>query len=372
MHTPVLLKEAVDRLNIKAGGLYIDATLGEGGHLREIIKKGGKVLALDWDQKQISNFEAKGRADAAKIVCGNYAEIEEIAKRENFYPVDGVLFDLGLSMEQLKTSGKGFSYKRLDEPLDMRLSEEIDTDAGDLLNSLNKEELYEIFAKYSEDLDSRAIADRVVSSRIKSRLNNVKDLVNVIDEALKSCHQKHKHDLNKTLTRIFQALRVSVNGEFENIKSGLRGALNIVKEDGVVVIITFHSLEDRVVKQFIRSNNFKSEEIIKGSKDFVFERSATLRVIKKNMKNTVKIFMAVLMFILIVANITFLLRGMSQSDKINKFEADISKLKEENTDLEKKVYQTQSFSYATSMAAAMSFTKKTNPIYIDNLLYAHN
>jgi 16S rRNA (cytosine1402-N4)-methyltransferase len=279
MHTPVLLQEAVESLDIHKGGMYIDATLGEGGHFQEMVNKGGTVLGIDWDNIQVQKMASQLQSSSSKVVTGNYADIENIATQNAFSPVDGVLFDLGLSMEQLNTGKKGFSYKHPEEPLDMRIGSDTEQTAADLLNTLNKESLYNVFAKYSEELDSLLIASAVEKTRSSRPYETVEDLVNTVQKALKSCPQKHVHMLNKTLARIFQSLRIVVNNEFENIRKGLEGSLKITKKNGRVSIITFHSLEDRVVKQFIRAKQLKFEEIVKGNPELSYEKSATLRVI---------------------------------------------------------------------------------------------
>jgi 16S rRNA (cytosine1402-N4)-methyltransferase len=277
MHTPVLLQNAVDALNVHEGGLYIDATLGEAGHFSELIKRGGKVLGIDWDQTQVNKAAEMFKTDKAQFVFGNYADIEEIARSKNFFPVDGVLFDLGLSMAQLREGNRGLSFKKTDEPLDMRINIEEEMTAADFLNTASEDELYEVFAKYSEDLDSQVIAHEVVTR--KRNIQTVGDITDVVRAAFQHCSQHHQHDLNRTLTRIFQALRIVVNKEFENIKKGLNGAVQILKPDGVIAIISFHSAEDRIIKQFVRENGLKAVETVKGNKELSFERSATLRII---------------------------------------------------------------------------------------------
>src|SRR3989338_358047 len=251
MHNPVLLQEVITGLNIKKNGLYIDATVGEGGHLLEIAKRGGKVLGIDWDENQVQNLSHvilgrspstslrinsvttpeslldSGRAfaesDSASLarmtsnivlVQGNFADIEEIAIKNNFFPVDGVLFDLGLSLDQIQKSGRGFSYKNLDEPLDMRIDTTITMTAANLVKSLAQNELYEIFAHFSEEINSLAISQALVRTRSLRPINKVGDLIKIIDQVI---GQKNK----KTSARIFQALRIAVNNELENLKKGL-------------------------------------------------------------------------------------------------------------------------------------------------------
>ena len=277
MHTPVLLQEAIDGLKVKKDGLYIDATFGEGGHAIEIVRRGGKVLGIDLDQYQISNIKYQNdisKFKNLKLVQGNFNNIEQIAKENNFFPVDGILFDLGLSMAQIDSSGRGFSYNKLNEALDMRINLDYDEKAASIINRYSEEELYEIFAKYSEDLNSRAIAKATVFNRRLKKITIVGNLVRIIRETLKRSDEK-------TYRRIFQALRIKVNNEFENLQQGLRKSLAILKKDGRIAVITFHSLEDRLVKNFIRENNLVqvNKKIITGDRDLRFERSAKLRII---------------------------------------------------------------------------------------------
>ena len=308
MHHPVLLKETIEGLNIKKDGLYIDATVGEGGHLMEIVKQGGKVLGIDWDDKQIKNLilrhpefissrltrfkdllsknkmlnQAIVLSDSERIqhdiriVQGNFSDIEKIAKTYNFFPVDGILFDLGLSIEQIEISGRGFSYHKANEPLDMRISSNLKITAADIVNSFNQAELYEILASYSEDINSLAISQAIVRTRAVKKIITVGDLLKIINEKIGIKD-------NRTNARIFQALRIAVNREFDNLKTGLNGALNILKNNGRIVVISFHSLEDRIVKQFAKKNNLKqiNKKVIKGNRDIGYERSAKLRVLVK-------------------------------------------------------------------------------------------
>ncbi|MDH7476642.1 MAG: 16S rRNA (cytosine(1402)-N(4))-methyltransferase RsmH [Microgenomates group bacterium] len=276
MHTPVLLKEVIEGLKIKPGGLYIDATVGEGGHFKEIIKQGGKVLGIDLDPWQVTRLLTnKECLTDNKLVVGNFAEIEEIAKKNHFFPVDGVLFDLGLSMEQINRSGRGFSFKKKDEPLDMRLNSSISLTAADLINSLSEDKLYEIIAKYSEELNSRSIAKAIVFARRLKKIEKVGQLLEIINQVVRN--QKLS-----TYRRVMQALRIAVNQDLINLKRGLSGALKILKKKGRIAIISFHSLEDRIVKKFIMENNLKLIKKIfaaEKSKNY-FERSAKLRIIE--------------------------------------------------------------------------------------------
>lgn len=270
MHHAVLLQSVIDSLVIKPDGKYIDATVGEGGHLIEIAKRAKQVLGIDWDEKQIQNQRAKNKdQNNIKLVTGNFADIEKIAKDNGFFPADGVLFDLGLSMEQLESSGRGFSYKKIYEPLDMRIDINEELKATDLINSLSEQKLYELFAKNSEELNSRGIAQNIVRRRTLKKIGTVGDLVKIVDRPARP--------------RIFQALRIAVNHEFDNLQKGLEGAVNLLGPKGRVAVITFHSLEDRIVKRFIRKNGLQelTKHVITGDKSLRYERSAHLRVFQK-------------------------------------------------------------------------------------------
>jgi 16S rRNA (cytosine1402-N4)-methyltransferase len=278
MHTPVLLQETIEALNIKPQGKYIDATYGLGGHSLEMVRKGGDVLALDWDDDNVKNQKSKVKntSKKLKLVNSNFAQIEEVAVKNGFEKVDGVLFDLGISMEQIGGSGRGFSYKKLDEPLDMRISQELERTGADIINYYSKEKLYEVFAKGSEELASLGLAGLVVRARAVKKIEKVDDLVAVIKKLRLSEPQTEA-----VMRRIFQALRIEVNEEFENLKKGLDGAKNILDKDGRIVVITFHPGEDRIVKRFVRENNLKliTKKAAFSENEKAFERSAKLRII---------------------------------------------------------------------------------------------
>lgn len=280
MHTPVLLKEAIDGLNIVAGGKYIDATYGLGGHTREIINRGGHVLALDWDEEYVKKKleDRSWRLEKAKfqLVVGNFANIEQIAKENDFCPVDGVLFDLGLSMEQISSSGRGFSFKKLEEPLDMRISGTTKQTAASIINSSNAEELYEILSRNSQEIDSGAISHAIFNANRMKLIKTVGDLVNVIN-GISGLRSKKE----AILRRLFQSLRIEINDEMKNIQMGLEGALKIVKKGGRIAIITFHESEDRFVKKLLQSMNASmvTKKPITSHSGLSFEESAKLRII---------------------------------------------------------------------------------------------
>ncbi len=275
MHTPVLLEQVIDALEIKKDGLYVDATFGEGGYSHAILDKGGKVLGIDWDLEQIQNPKSEiQKFRNLKLVEGNFANIEKIAKENNFFPVDGVVFDLGLSMRQISQLGRGFSFKKLNEPLDMRMSLETEITAKYLLNHLSESELFDVFARNSEEINSQKIAHEIIIKRQFKKLEIVGNLTNCIDKAI------GEQD-NNAYKRIFQALRIEVNQEFDNLKKGLTGSVKIIKSDGKIAVVTFHSLEDRIVKNFSKTQGIKllNKKPIINKLGKSFERSAKLRIL---------------------------------------------------------------------------------------------
>lgn len=265
MHTTVFLQEAIQALNIQPGNTYIDATYGEGGHTQEIINQGGMVLAIDADKTQV----AKGIERSHTVVQGLFKDIVAIAKENHLEQVDGILFDFGLSMEQLTKSGKGFSYRNNLEPLDMRLGEDGDT-AAELLNSLQEKELVSDIMRFSEEKYSIDIARRILGHRRRKKLATVGDLKKAIDEIV-----PEEENRNKVYARIFQAVRIITNSELEQIGQALAGAMSLIKSGGTIVTITFHSLEDRMVKKMGAINVERVRPLQS------FERSAHLRILQK-------------------------------------------------------------------------------------------
>lgn len=262
-HVPVLLKETIKLLNVRKGKKYLDATLGGGGHSLAILKKGGQVLGIDCDSDAL-NYASKrletahhGGGQACplgvyqwKLVKGNFSKIGEIAKKENFYPVSGILFDLGVSSYQLKTPERGFSFNSTG-PLDMRMDKELMVTAADLINGLSENELSLIFKKFGEEFHSRAIACAIVRTRLIKPIRTADQLVKII---LRVTGQRMKNDRLHPATKIFQALRICVNDELNNLKKALPTSLSLLEKEGRLVVISFHSLEDRIVKNFLREN----------------------------------------------------------------------------------------------------------------------
>lgn len=274
MHTSVLFKQTINALDIHIGKKYIDATYGEGGHSEEIIKRGGLVLGIEWDEDQVKSQKN------VQLIQGNFADIEKIARENGFEKVDGILFDFGLSMNQINTSHRGFSFKKPDEPLDMRINQELTQTAADIINHSSAEELYEIFSRNSEEINSRMIAHALFQARRIKKIEKVGDLLSALEGILKI-----KGDRKGVKRRIFQALRIEVNHEFENIKKGLNGAIHILNRSGKIAVISFHQGEDRIVATFIRENGLRlmtKKPVIAEREHGLFERSAKLRIIIKN------------------------------------------------------------------------------------------
>jgi len=262
-HTPVLLKEAIELLNVKKGERYIDATLGGGGHSEAIIKAGGEVLGIDRDPEALE-FSGKRLSQACPLgafrwtlIEGNFGQISDLAKKAGFDQVKGILFDLGVSSHQLETGERGFSFNK-EADLDMRMSPGLKVTAKDLVNGLNEGELVELFTKLGGEHRSRSIAAAICRARKISPIEKCDQLATII---LRSVPARGKYDRTHPATRVFQALRIAVNDELNNLKEALPSALSLLKPGGRLVAISFHSLEDRIVKDFIKEKE-NSGEII--------------------------------------------------------------------------------------------------------------
>jgi len=249
MHRPVLLREAVEFLNVKADGMYIDATLGGGGHAEEILKRlgRGRLLGLDRDPRALEVAGNRLASFGEKLIMqhGNFAQIDALQAASGLPPVDGVVADLGLSSMQIDDATRGFSFN-LPGPLDMRMDPGSDMTAADLVNHADERELADIFFKLGEERHSRRIARAIVKAR-PYRLTT--ELAQVVTRAIPSragLHQIHP------ATRSFMALRLAVNAELENLDQFLDRVLLVLRPGGRVVILSFHSLEDRRVKQAFR------------------------------------------------------------------------------------------------------------------------
>lgn len=251
-HIPVLLKETINGLAIKKGEKYIDATVGGGGHTREILKRGGIVLGIDTDPEALEyieeNFKFQISNFKLKLAHGNFAHLEEIALKNGFAQVAGILFDLGVSSHQLETEDRGFSFNT-NAALDMRMDPNLQVTAADLVNGLNEGELYELFNKYGEEHHSRAIAHAIIRARAIRQIRTCNELAEIV---VKARGGRGRFDRTHPATRVFQALRIAVNDELNNLKEALPQAVGLLEKGGRLVVLSFHSLEDRIVKFFFK------------------------------------------------------------------------------------------------------------------------
>lgn len=241
-HISVLLQETIESLQVKPGEKYIDATLGGGGHSEEIVRAGGVVLGIDQDIDAIKFVQGK-LGDKITIAQGNFEKIGEIAREHGFEEVAGVLYDLGISSHQVDEGSRGFSFLQ-EAPLDMRMSSNLSVTAADLVHGLNKGELIQLFEKYGEEVFARRIAEAIIKEREKGRIETTTHLARLIA----SVYPGKMHKVHPA-TKVFQALRVAVNDELFVLEKTLPQAIELVKKGGRVAVITFHSLEDRIVKR---------------------------------------------------------------------------------------------------------------------------
>jgi 16S rRNA (cytosine1402-N4)-methyltransferase len=249
-HVPVLLTETVDGLNITPNGTYVDVTFGGGGHSREILQRlgsKGKLIAFDQDSDTQSN--AKSIDDKRlTLIRGNFRFLQNYLRYNNIDDVDGVLGDLGVSWHQFDTADRGFSF-RFDAPLDMRMNTQGKLTARDVVNKYNIEELSKIFSLYGELENAYKLSKLIESARSKEGIETIKDFTDAIASVLP------KFDEHKYLAKVFQALRIEVNREMLALEQMLTQTTKVVKHGGRISIITYHSLEDRMVKNFIKSGN---------------------------------------------------------------------------------------------------------------------
>lgn len=302
IHKPVLVDEVISSLKISIAHSnnqvrkFIDATLGTGGHTIEILKRGGKVLGIETDktlliiarqsiEKELDSQPQIIVGERFKSVHGNFKDIYKIARNEGFLQVDGIFFDLGVSNLHFDDPDRGFSFKYENAPLDMRLNRELqNVAAADLLNNLRHDQLITLFSVILSKFQSKKIADSVISKRIKSKFNTVGDFLSIFGKS------RFKQKLHPATLPLL-ALRIAVNSELDNLKEALPSSLKILRKDGNLVVISFHSAEDRIVKRFFK--NIEKEGsgeiitkklIVAQPKEILLNpkaRSAKLRILKK-------------------------------------------------------------------------------------------
>ena len=255
-HSPVLLKECIEGLNLKPNGIYVDVTFGGGGHSKEIMKhlNGGKLFAFDQDaDAHKNNLNQNG----FKLIDANFRYLRNFLRMEGVKKVDGILADLGVSSHQFDVAERGFST-RFEGELDMRMNPNSDLSAKEVVNNYSQENLANVLYKYGELKNSRRIAKEIIDARSISEINTTKDLIVVIAEIVP---EKHR---NQFLARVFQAIRIEVNDEITALEEMLLSAVDILNPGGRLVVMSYHSLEDRLVKNLMKKGNLEGEMV----KDF--------------------------------------------------------------------------------------------------------
>lgn len=285
MHIPVLLKEAIEILDPKEGEFFIDGTFGEGGHAREIAKliaPGGTLLGIDWDKEILEKNSIQMANVKVILEHGNYADAPAILAKRNLPKADGMIVDLGFSFWHIAESKRGFSFAK-DESLDMRYDPEgNDRTAYEAVNTLSESDLADVIYRYGEERNSRRIAKRIVEERRKKKIETAHELSEIVNSAF-----HFKGGKISPATRTFQAIRIYVNDEFGNIRRLLGELPEILKPGGRLAVITFHSLEDKLVKEnlkLLRGKNeitFLNKKVIKPGREEISRnpksRSAKLR-----------------------------------------------------------------------------------------------
>ena len=247
IHIPVLLNEAIEALQVKPGGQYVDCTMGEGGHAAAILEQGGLVLGIDIDPQaiELARERLSPYGHRAILINEDFANLEKVCSRIGLHPIRGILFDLGLSSHQLGDMKRGFSFQH-EAPLNMCFNPSQEFTAATIVNTFPEKEIARIIKRYGEERRGSEIARSIVASR---PLNTTLELAAAITRAVGRRGRIHP------ATKTFQALRIAVNRELERLKAALKQALNILEAGGRLVVISFHSLEDRLVKDYFRKES---------------------------------------------------------------------------------------------------------------------
>ena len=259
IHIPVLLDETIEGLQVQPGGCFVDCTVGLGGHAARILEKisrSGRLLGIDADPEAIEVARTKlgDYGESVTLVNDNFANLEAICIRHHFHPVDGIFFDLGVSSLQLDTAQRGFSFQH-EALLDMRFDVGQGlTTASDIVNTFPEREIARIIKEYGEERHSWRLARRIVQSR---PINTTSELARVVEQVVGSRHARIH-----PATRVFMALRIAVNDELQNLESALKQTINLLRPRGRLVVISYHSLEDRIVKRFLRSEASSTLKLI--------------------------------------------------------------------------------------------------------------
>ena len=278
-HYSVLLKESIDGLNIKPDGIYVDGTLGYGGHSSKILSEltTGHLYSFDQDLDAIeaSKERLSKIGKNFTIIHSNFENLKEKLAEHGITKVDGILFDLGLSSPQIDNKERGFTFM-VDAPLDMRMDQTSKLDAESIVNTYSIEELTNIFFIYGEEKMSKVIAKKIVSERLNKKIKTTKELVKIIESAVGAKYFNKNHPERQ----IFQAIRIEVNSELKVLKNVLPDAIDLLNKEGRMSVITFHSLEDRIVKQIFKKDS-EVDELVKGLPVIPEEYQPKLKLINK-------------------------------------------------------------------------------------------
>ena len=245
-HSPVLLQEVVAALKPGPGGRFVDCTVGEAGHSVAVLEKGAGVLGIDLDSEalRVARRRLEEHGDRVHLVAGSYADLETIASERGYVPADGVLFDLGISSLQIDTAARGFSIQR-ESRLDMRFDSTQELTAHEVVNTYSEREIADLIYQFGEEPSSRRIARAIVRGR---PINTTTELADIVVNAVGRRPKSRTHPA----TRTFQAIRMTVNQELENVRNGMEGAVRVLASAGRLAVISYHSLEDRLVKRFLK------------------------------------------------------------------------------------------------------------------------
>ena len=257
-HTPVMLNESVDALNIKPGGIYVDATFGGGGHSKEILARlngNGRLFGFDQDADTEANIPKLENESAEEFtfVCSNFRYLKNWMMYYGIEHIDGLLADLGVSSHHFDDKTRGFSFRFNDAPLDMRMNNRAGRTAADVLNTYDEEALADMFYVYGELRDAKRIATAIVSSRMRRSIRTSGDLKDLVEQFFKTERAK------KDMARLFQALRIEVNNEMQALCELLRASVELLAPGGRLSVITYHSLEDRMVKNIMKTGNIEGK-----------------------------------------------------------------------------------------------------------------
>ena len=280
MHVPVLLHKTVDLLVANPAGTYVDGTLGRGGHAAEILKRlspAGRLIGIDRDEDAIEEAKEilKPFGERAVGLHGNFADMKQLCEQIGVAEVDGILLDLGVSSPQLDVAERGFSFAK-DGPLDMRMDRTQKKSAADFVNDADEEELANLIYRFGEDRDSRRIARAIVEARQRRRIERTTELAEIIEKA-----KGGRRGATHPATQSFQALRMAVNSELESVERGIESGLSMLRDGGRMTVITFHSLEDRLVKEIFKRHTVRRESLQQGGEQLIYNKPPVRPLTKK-------------------------------------------------------------------------------------------